>query len=191
MTVLLRLIGLAVGAGLIWYGVDSLRINADPRSFTIEEIEQNGVPQGARFITVSGAQSNGDYFILEIQSNKAIKSVITPLFSSGRLQAAGKEKKTRTSLFYKTYPNLDCMTSKTCVQAGPVLVRGVVKQRGLFDLEASERISMQNSGYPLADKFVFVEEEEPNPIAYYLYLIAGVALIIASLLPKALYRKQF
>ena len=191
MTILLRLIGLAVAAGLIWYGVDSLRINSDPRSFTIEEIEQNGVPQGARFITVSGAQSNGEYFVLETQREKTVLNVITPLFSSARLQAAGKDKKTRTSLFYKTYPNLACMTSNDCVRAGPVLVRGVVKERGLFDLEASERISMQNSGYPLADKFVFVEEEEPNPIAYYLYLIAGVALIIASLLPKALYRKQF
>ena len=127
----------------------------------------------------------------KFRAQKAVKSVITPLFSSGRLQAAGKDKKTRTSLFYKTYPNVACMTSNDCVRAGPVLVRGVVKEKGLFDLEASERISMQNSGFPLADKFVFVGEEEPNPIAYYLYLLAGVALIIASLLPRALYRKQF
>ena len=190
MTILLRLVALAVGAGLLWYGVDSLNINTDPVSFTMEEIENNGVPPDARFITVSGAQSNGDYFTMELQKNQTVMSVLTPLFSGERLQAA-RNKKIATSLFYKSHPNLACMTSHDCVQAGPVLVRGVVKQGGVFD--PTERNSIQNSGYPLADKFLFVEQDEPgaNAIGNYLYLIAGVALILAAFLPKSLYQKQF
>ena len=97
-----------------------MSINSDPTSLTMEEIEQNGVPPGVRFITVSGAPSNGDYYFSELQKSKTIMEVFTPQFSSQRLQTAVQEK-LQTSLFYKTRPNRACMTSRNCVQAGPVL----------------------------------------------------------------------
>lgn len=183
---ILRLACLCAGALTILYGVDGMRINTVPKTLTIEEIEQHGTG-GARYINVVGGQSDGSYVVRETLKDKHVLDVVFPVFSGARLASAAQGTRTPVSLAFRATRTLECKNSKdkNCGEVGPIYVMGVVQGGPASWLGELTENSLKSIKYPLADRFVFVDEGPPTaaPI-YLLFILVGGILFFLGLLKK-------
>jgi hypothetical protein len=175
-----------MGAWVISYGVDGWGISSTPKSFTMEEVERDGVGD-ARFITVQGAEATGDHVAVKSYTSiepqkKYTTGAFLPLFSRERLAAAAGDKELPpTSMVYKLDGTTKgCLRDKSCEKGGPVFVRGIVQRRGLWGVTTDSTPRFRQ-----AANFILVVEDEPLPGPFYLLIaFGGGVLLLLGFLPK-------
>jgi hypothetical protein len=179
---LLRLFCIVGALMAIWYGVDRWVINPEPKVFTIEEVEKNGVGD-ARYIVVTGGATTGNR--IEVSTNKTVIGAILPVFSQARLATGRNNPQLPTSVLYSLEGTRGCLMDNSCDKPGPIEVKGVVEGNDFFSTSRSH-----SSSYPRAPNFIFVNEGEPPPrfISLLIFFGAGVLLML-GLLPTRLFNK--
>jgi hypothetical protein len=191
MRIFRRLFLIFVGALALLYGYENVRINDAPETFTIEQIEREGVG-GARYVVVTGAQATGRYGLVKLYSTsepekKYTTGAVVPLYSRQRLAESGGPELPATSLVYKLETVRGCVRDNNCGDAGPFDVRGVVKSGTLWPFDSDDF----SDHYPRAGNFVYVADEVPTPKPLCLFfLLLGVALLALGLMPDRQFDKH-
>jgi len=191
MRIFRRLFLISVGAVALMYGYEKIRINDVPKTFTIEQVEREGVGD-ARYVVVTGAQATGRYGLVKLSSTsepekKYTTGAIVPLYSRQRLAGAGGGEPPATSLVYKMASNTGCVMENNCGHDGTFNVQGVVKSEWLtlFDSEDFP------DHYPRAANFIYVTDETPTPKSLGLFfLLLGAALLGLGLMPGRQFDKH-
>lgn len=170
------------------YAIDGLGINTDPKLFTIEEIETNGVGD-ARYIVVTGGESTGQHLAIKTYSsvdpaNKYTTGAIIPVFSRSRLAENADSEQPPTSLLYSLQGTNGCLMDKTCGEPTAVSVKGVITHGDWRSIGTSYR----DVSYPRAANFIFVADGEPLGWGIYLLiLVIGGIFVMLGFLPKHLF----
>lgn len=180
---MLRLILIVVCGMVAWLGFDGARValfNADLKSFTIEEVEANGI-DGARYIEVTEAIPTGVVVYTEDQKSGAIDDIIFPVSTLENFVLTDDINPAPATLYIKRKPGM--RDGEPCNEANDFCIDmdvnthvGIV-QVGLNNMDEETRDLFVENGITLSEDSILLAEGEKPESAVMNLVLMGLAII--------------
>ncbi|HEY0738089.1 MAG TPA: hypothetical protein VGD69_24445 [Herpetosiphonaceae bacterium] len=179
-------IALVFGGVLLYLAVDDLTVyfnHSELQSFTIEDIETNGVGD-ARYIEVADGSPIGA-FVYETKNGVPVK-LYYPLLSNTSIESYLEDDS--QPLIAKVVVSTErfesaCVEQETCAEPGLRTVSGVV-QVGLNSIDQETRDLFADSDFALDENVIYMDmDARPSIFWGLLKLAGGLAFLLYAIVP--------